>query len=124
MYTYILPPIRYPDGRTYVKFGQHDLSRELDTRAGVTRHYRTGPDPGHVRQLVDQARQLVPGLRLVNYHGDSCVTLNTPSKEAPYIDNLLPGISLNCSSHLSGNCKPIFRTGHCRSWVRPRRSEL
>ena len=27
LYTYILPPIRYPDGRHYLKLGQHDLSK-------------------------------------------------------------------------------------------------
>ena len=92
VYTYILPPIRYPDGRTYLKFGQHDLTRQLRTRAEVTSHYRAGPEPGHVRQLVDQAGQLLPGLRVISFTGDSCVTLNTPTKEAPYIDNVLPGL--------------------------------
>ena len=57
----------------------------------VTNHYRTGPDPGHVQQLVDQALQLVPGLAVVSVLGDSCVTLNTPDKSAPYIDTILPG---------------------------------
>ena len=27
LYTYILPPIRYPDGRHYLKLGQHDLTK-------------------------------------------------------------------------------------------------
>ena len=91
VYTYILPPIRYPDGRTYLKFGQHDLTRELRTRAEVTHHYRAGPDPSHVTQLVDEARHLLPGLRVLSYRGDSCVTLNTPTKEAPFIDTVMPG---------------------------------
>ena len=30
-YTYILPPIPYPDGRTYLKLGAHDLTRKLQT---------------------------------------------------------------------------------------------
>ena len=30
-YTYILPPILYPDNRYYIKFGQHDLTRVLTT---------------------------------------------------------------------------------------------
>ena len=28
-YTYILPPILYPDNKYYLKFGQHDLTRVL-----------------------------------------------------------------------------------------------
>ena len=72
LYTYILPPIRYPDGRHYLKLGQHDLSKvtfvmrisimenddislqDLTSMDQVTQHYRTGPDPGHVRKLVEQ----------------------------------------------------------------------
>ena len=30
-YTYILPPILYPDNRYYLKFGQHDLTKVLTT---------------------------------------------------------------------------------------------
>ena len=69
-YTYILPPILYPNGRHYLKFGAHDLSRELHTKESisknisrlkqheylqedVTNHYRIGPDPSHVRKLVN-----------------------------------------------------------------------
>ena len=76
-YTYILPPIVYPNGRHYLKFGAHDLTRELLTKASlvycqiepiwnmlqrwtstwslqadVVNHYRIGPDPDHVRKLV------------------------------------------------------------------------
>ena len=68
-YTYILPPILYPNGRHYLKFGAHDLSRELHTKESigknisrpkqyeylqedVTNHYSIGPDPSHVRKLV------------------------------------------------------------------------
>ena len=58
----------------------------------VTEHYRSGPDPRHVRQLVDEALKLLPGLRVVSFHGDSCVTLNTPTKKAPFIDTAMPGL--------------------------------
>ena len=34
-YTYILPPIVYPDGYIYIKFGQHDLSKKLETQSQV-----------------------------------------------------------------------------------------
>ena len=87
-YTYILPPITYPDGRIYLKFGQHDLSRVLTSPADVVNHYRAGPDPGHVQQLLGEAVKLLPGLQVTSCHGDSCVTLNTPTKAAPYIDQV------------------------------------
>lgn len=49
-------------------------------------HYRTGPDPGQVRQLGREAERLLPGLAVCSTRGDSCVTTNTPGKLAPYID--------------------------------------
>ena len=39
-YTYILPPILYPDGKIYLKLGQHDLDKTLKTEKDVTLHYR------------------------------------------------------------------------------------
>ena len=123
VYTYILPPIRYPDGRTYLKFGQHDLTRELRTRAEVAHHYRAGPEPGHVSQLVDQARQLLPGLRVLSYRGDSCVTLNTPDKAAPFIDTVLPGVRSERNARQDISIA-YFRAGHRRGRVWSRGSEL
>ena len=93
-YTYILPPIRYPNNRIYLKFGAHDLDRVLTTVEQVTNHYRVGPDPAHVTKLVNEARKLIPGLGIKSVVGDSCVTSNTPGKLAPFIDTVLPGVVL------------------------------
>ena len=38
--------------------------------------------------------KLLPGLKVVSCHGDSCVTLNTPTKSAPIIDTVLPGVTI------------------------------
>ena len=35
-YTYILPPILYPDNKHYIKFGQHDLSKVLTNQTQVS----------------------------------------------------------------------------------------
>merc|ERR1711963_751101 len=82
------PPILYPNRRHYLKFGAHDLSRELRTKEDVTNHYRIGPDPSHVRKLVNEARVLIPSLSVIDVIGDSCVTSNTPGKIAPFVDTL------------------------------------
>ena len=91
-YTYILPPIRYPNNKIYLKFGAHDLDRNLRNQAEVTNHYRVGPDPAHVNKLVREASRLLPGLAIKSVVGDSCVTSNTPGKAAPFIDIPLPGL--------------------------------
>lgn len=38
-YTYILPPILYPDNKYYLKFGQHDLSKVLTNKSQVSAKY-------------------------------------------------------------------------------------
>ena len=39
-----------------------------------------------------EARYLFPGLSILQVVGDSCVTLNTPDKFAPYLDSPRPGL--------------------------------
>ena len=95
-YTYILPPIRYANGKTYLKFGAHDLDKTLTSHKQVTNHYRIGPDPAHVRKLTLEALQLVPGLAIQSVQGDSCVTSNTPGKVAPYLDTAMEGLVVAC----------------------------
>ena len=55
-------------------------------------YLRAGPDPRHVSQLVGEARYLFPGLEILRVVGDSCVTLNTPDKFAPFLDSPRPGL--------------------------------
>lgn len=93
-YTYIIPPIRYPDGKTYLKLGVHDSDRLLTTLAHMNEYHESGPDVKQVDELVAQARELLPGLKIESVHGDNCVTCNTPGKLAPFIDILTPGLGV------------------------------
>ena len=95
-YTYILPPIKYPNGKKYLKFGAHDLNQTLQSHKQVTNHYRLGPDPAHVRKLVSEASRILPGLAIKAVRGDSCVTSNTPGKVAPYLDIAMEGLVVAC----------------------------
>ncbi len=61
-YTYILPPIKYPNGKTYIKFGAHDRDKNLTTLDMITDYFRNGPDPAKVKILVDFAKDLIPGI--------------------------------------------------------------
>ena len=91
-YTYILPPIKYPDNKIYLKFGAHDLDRTLTDQGQVTNHYRIGPDPAHVHKLALEAARLLPGLAIKSVRADSCVTSNTPGKLAPFLDTVMEGL--------------------------------
>ena len=106
-WTYILPPIRYPDGNTYIKLGgglfsadahkpvarrpNADLRkpnvpgmRVLDTADDVVQWYRGGGDPSLHAMLLRFAAQLLPVIRPLGAHSDACVTAHTPSR-LPYV---------------------------------------
>ena len=67
-------------------------SRHHITPLTQSPYLRAGPDPRHVSQLAAEARYLFPGLSIQQVVGDSCVTLNTPDKFAPFLNNPRPGL--------------------------------
>ncbi len=93
-YTYSMPPIQYPDGKTYIKLGMHDTNKELSTLEHMSAYYANGPDMNQVEELVAQAKELLPELKVESVRGDSCVTCNTPRKIAPFIDIVAPGLGV------------------------------
>lgn len=76
---YMLPPIRYPDGRFYVKIGgdpdDFDLERESDVRAWFRTDGRE-PVGAHLARIVET---LLPGLKALSFSTGSCVTSYTPT---------------------------------------------
>jgi sarcosine oxidase len=92
--TYILPPIRYPDGHFYLKLGHGDhFERELTSLEEVEAWYAAGEgDREAVAALVAFIRGFIPGLAVEEVKGGCCVTSKTPTKSAPYIDEVVPGL--------------------------------
>jgi sarcosine oxidase len=86
---YILPPIRYPDGKYYVKIGGGQRNRALRSLAELIAWFRSPGDAQEARQLTELLRKIIPPLRPVSLHTESCVTSYTRTGY-PYAD-LLPG---------------------------------
>jgi sarcosine oxidase len=86
---YILPPIRYPDGKSYVKIGGGPLDRALRSLADLVAWFRSPGDAQEARHLAELLRTIIPHLRPVSLHSESCVTSYTRTGY-PYAD-LLPG---------------------------------
>jgi sarcosine oxidase len=86
---YILPPIRYPDGKSYVKIGGGPLDRALRSLADLVAWFRSPGDAQVARHLAEILRTIIPQLRPVSLHSESCVTSYTRTGY-PYAD-LLPG---------------------------------
>jgi sarcosine oxidase len=86
---YILPPIRYPDGKSYVKIGGGPLDRALRSWADLVAWFRSPGDAQVARHLAEILAKIIPHLRPVSLQSESCVTSYTRTGY-PYVD-LLPG---------------------------------
>jgi sarcosine oxidase len=88
---YVLPPIRYPDGRTYLKAGANTMiDHWLPGPAAVRAWYDHGNDHGPLPALREALTGLLPGIRVRAWHTRRCADAYTAHRR-PYIDILEPG---------------------------------
>jgi sarcosine oxidase len=88
---YVLPPIRYPDGRTYLKLGANTMvDHWLPDPAAVRAWYDHGNDDGPLPALREALTGLLPGVRVRAWHTRRCADAYT-ARRHPYIDVLEPG---------------------------------
>lgn len=88
---YVLPPIRYPDRRTYLKAGANTMiDHWLPDPAAVRAWYDHGNDDGPLPALREALTGLLPGLRVRAWHTRRCADAYTAHRR-PYIDILEPG---------------------------------
>lgn len=76
---YMLPPIRYPNGKFYLKIGGDTVDIPLPEESDVRAWFRTPGDAGAREHLIRNMGDLVPGLKPVSVHTESCVTSYTPT---------------------------------------------
>lgn len=87
---YVLPPIQYPDGRSYIKIGTGEFEHRLEGLAELGdwfRHAGAAEDRVALRQTLVG---LIPGLADAPVHTDSCAVTATVSGY-PYLDLLAEG---------------------------------
>lgn len=85
---YLTPPIRYPDGKIYIKMGCDTASDQLlaDLPAMQT-WMQHGDSEAHKPAMVEALQSFIPGLRLQSVQSGRClVTYTTHGK--PYIDQI------------------------------------
>lgn len=76
---YMLPPVRYPDGRTYLKIGGDPDDLRLKSEPEIRTWFRSGGRDSTRLHLGEIARGLVPGLEGIEPTMAACVTSFTPS---------------------------------------------
>jgi sarcosine oxidase len=90
---YLLPPIRYPDGRTYLKMGGDVVDVVLPDAGAIKDWFRSGGNPAVGQMLEAQVRARMPDLRIVSRHVQPCVTTFTPLN-IPALARVSPRISV------------------------------
>ena len=91
-HAYILPPIRYPDGRFYLKIGHGKVYDYPVRDFDAYRRWYCGSGLPEAASLLERVLQLLlPTLRPLSLKTDTCVTMVTPSGQV-YVDRV-PGVS-------------------------------
>tara|TARA_R110000868_G_scaffold410865_3_gene700588 strand:+ start:11118 stop:12239 length:1122 start_codon:yes stop_codon:yes gene_type:complete len=81
---YLLPPIRYPDGKMYLKMGGDTVDVALETPADFTDWYRSGGSARVGAQIEGFLRDRMPSLDIASVSTMPCVTTFTPDNIPHY----------------------------------------
>ncbi|WP_117192491.1 FAD-dependent oxidoreductase [Rhizobium terrae] len=76
---YLLPPVRYPDGRIYLKIGGDPDDLLLPTEPEIRAWFRSGGRESTKQRLTEIMRTLMPRLDLSRSSMAACVTSFTPT---------------------------------------------
>jgi sarcosine oxidase len=87
---YILPPIRYPDGKYYIKLGGGPHDHPLHSLEELQEWFRSKGSEKTEQQLIAILHAVIRDLRPLSMHTDTCVTTHTPT-ERPYVDKIAGG---------------------------------
>lgn len=90
---YLLPPVRYPDGRSYLKIGgEHDSPLASDA-AALNAWFRGTGSAAAGAALLAQLRAVMPGLVIDKPHGAACAVSFTATGY-PYIGRIDAGTTV------------------------------
>ncbi len=85
---YLLPPIRYPDGRYYIKMGCDTAADQwLPDLAAMRNWMISGKSDGMLAAMREALEAIIPGLQAEAYQTKRCLITYTPHGK-PFIDRL------------------------------------
>lgn len=84
---YLLPPIRYPDGRIYLKLGGERADIILPDAAAARDWFQSGGSPHVAAELEADIRARMPDLAIKSVHHQPCILTYTAADQ-PLIDRL------------------------------------
>lgn len=98
---YLLPPIRYPDGRLYIKIGGEGDSPRLHTEAEARSWFQSPGSAAAGRTLASVLRAVMPALKIAALQTQSCAVSFTPTGH-PVIDRISERVTLLAGGNGAG----------------------
>ena len=95
---YMLPPVRYPDGRLYLKIGGQLDSPRIRSAADMRDWFRGPGDPSVGMRLMAEMRRILPGLEVEAESTGPCAVVWSETGY-PYIDRAGNGVTVLCGGN-------------------------
>ncbi|MFO6465763.1 NAD(P)/FAD-dependent oxidoreductase [Jannaschia sp. KMU-145] len=95
---YMLPPVRYPDGRLYLKIGGQVDSPRIESAADMTAWFRSGGDAAVADRLMTEMRAVLPGLAIERSTPGPCAVVWSATGY-PYIERLSDRVTVLCGGN-------------------------
>lgn len=110
---YVLPPVKYPDGKMYLKIGHGSQYESILRSHQEVQAWYTNPVPDDIKSgLIEILRANFPSLKPLSFHCDSCVTTNTANR-LPFIDMATPsiGVVIGGNGYAAKSCDQLGKLG-------------
>ncbi len=109
---YILPPIEYPDGKTYIKLGGalHKIGYPKSA-ADLEKWFHGNGSAVEAQALEQELRRVIPGLRTESVHAKTCVVTERVSGDVPLIEPIVAGKVMVATAGLGAAAKSSNEIG-------------
>lgn len=98
---YLVPPLRSPDGRWYLKIGGGPRTERLESTSDVEHWCAGDGDAKTVDLLVRTATDLVPGLTPLSVRPQTCI-ITVPAAGRPYVGRVSTGFGVATGGNGAG----------------------
>ena len=89
---YILPPIEYPDGNTYLKIGGKMIDIPVpQNSAELEAYFHTYGRQNEAQEIERELFNIIPSLRAESLHSRPCVVTNQKKGHLPVIEEIVDG---------------------------------
>lgn len=109
---YILPPIQYPDGNTYIKLGASLIEIEYpQSAAELNQWFHGSGSEVEARALEQELRRVVPDLRTESVHVKTCVVTKLVDGNTPVLEPIVAGKVMVAAAGLGAAAKSSNEIG-------------